>query len=1064
MSRITLSILLASLVLVSALFGIASEARAGSAFFYDPITWSQDLGTLGGSDAIGCQLNDSGTVVGYYMMSSGQRAFIWDSDTGMQHLDIPTTSYSCAYDINNHGQVVGTVDDRAFVWDSVAGFRDIGLPAGRTNAIAHRINDNGQVLVQSFSNSGYWSSYLWEDGLGWTQLPTLGLLDNYARDLNSHGQVVGSSKVQEGEPGYPPTTHAYVWSKDSGIRDLGPEDEWMSEAYGINDSGMIVGRVGYPSTTAIWTEAGGWQSIGGPIPRDINNSGQVVGGSSVWDASTGWKPIDVGLSGTAFGINDAGQITGSADTFPSPQGFIQTHAGPWDYSDPNNWDRRQINGIMRQTLEEDQTVYITDDVTLESGLTAEFDGSHDLTLLGKDADHTAALNGDVCLSTVSGGRSLVLGSAAAGQRLNLTLNGARRFDVAGTDSLVIANAIGDGTSSSGFTKDGDGMMVLSSASTFSGEVIVAGGVLVVNANGALGGAAGGTVVRDGATLVLNAPLYSGNERISISGAGVSGRGAIDADVPFKTIEFCGPLHLAGPSLVNGPWGGTLVLSGVIDDRGAGYRLTVDNQATVVLAAQNTYSGTTELTNGILRADDGVGLPKQSLLLFSAPANGPRVSALCTSGLFDRSIGADPGDVFLAGKGGFTSDSSLSVRLNGGGAVRWGDSGFFAGIGGQLVLGINTQGVVTFENDLDLNGAVRMIMVQGKDTLAVITGNLGNSAQVAAGLRKMGKGTLRLSDVNTYDGRTVIEYGVVEVPRLGLLGSTGSLGCAEDADNGEIEIRDGTLRYVGGDTVTDRRLNLYCNGVNHVRLDSSGDGPIAFIGEVVRSPVLLRLMGTNSGRNVLSGSIADGRSTESTRVFKEGSGRWILGGDNTYTGTTSVSGGSLVINGTCTGGGAYTVTQGATLSGSGAVAGDISVSGGRLAPGDGLGAFGVDGNVAIWGVLEIEVDPELGVSDCLVVSGDLDIRGCALDLVYLGSLRGGTYVVARYGSLVGEGFDDGSVPAGVVVDYNYGGESAIAIVVPEPCSVAVVLAAGVVILRRPRRAGRESGGGPLGWRV
>ena len=58
---------------------------------------------------------------------------------------------------------------------------------------------------------------------------------------------------------------------------------------------------------------------------------------------------------------------------------------------------------------------------------------------------------------------------------------------------------------------------------------------------------------------------------------------------------------------------------------------------------------------------------------------------------------------------------------------------------------------------------------------------------------------------------------------------------------------------------------------------------------------LTLAGTNTGANTISGIIADGSATQ-LAVSKTGTGTWFLAGANTYTGGTTVNGGTLNING------------------------------------------------------------------------------------------------------------------------------------------------------------------------
>lgn len=72
----------------------------------------------------------------------------------------------------------------------------------------------------------------------------------------------------------------------------------------------------------------------------------------------------------------------------------------------------------------------------------------------------------------------------------------------------------------------------------------------------------------------------------------------------------------------------------------------------------------------------------------------------------------------------------------------------------------------------------------------------------------------------------------------------------------------------------------------------------------------------------------------TTIVKDGKGYWKLTGTNIYSGTTTVKGGMLIVNGTHTGTGKVTVMTDATLTGKGKVPGLTEVqSGGTLSAGD-----------------------------------------------------------------------------------------------------------------------------------
>ena len=64
----------------------------------------------------------------------------------------------------------------------------------------------------------------------------------------------------------------------------------------------------------------------------------------------------------------------------------------------------------------------------------------------------------------------------------------------------------------------------------------------------------------------------------------------------------------------------------------------------------------------------------------------------------------------------------------------------------------------------------------------------------------------------------------------------------------------------------------------------------------------------------------------TSIEKQGTGEWRLTGKNTYSGTTAVSAGTLIVNGQHTGTGAITIRKGATLAGKGTLAAATTING------------------------------------------------------------------------------------------------------------------------------------------
>ena len=110
-------------------------------------------------------------------------------------------------------------------------------------------------------------------------------------------------------------------------------------------------------------------------------------------------------------------------------------------------------------------------------------------------------------------------------------------------------------------------------------------------------------------------------------------------------------------------------------------------------------------------------------------------------------------------------------------------------------------------------------------------------------------------------------------------------------------------------------------------------PLTIAGDVQQAAgnaagvITLTLDGTASG-NLINGSILDSLdvSPKPLKVTKSNSSVWTLSGANAYTGTTTVSGGKLFVNGDqTTASGAVSVSANATLGGTGFIGGNTTIA-------------------------------------------------------------------------------------------------------------------------------------------
>jgi probable HAF family extracellular repeat protein len=167
--------------------------------------------------------------------------------------------------INNRGEVAGFAENsspdpgcpapqvlhfKPVVWERGV-IHKLPTLGGDPDGVAFMINDNGQAVGASgncatFNPIDLYNlvpvhALLWEKGKA-TDLGNLGgqtgqAGGNIALDLNNQGQVVGNSDL----PG-DTTFHAFLWTKRTGMQDLGTlSGDVNSLSISINDAGSVVG-------------------------------------------------------------------------------------------------------------------------------------------------------------------------------------------------------------------------------------------------------------------------------------------------------------------------------------------------------------------------------------------------------------------------------------------------------------------------------------------------------------------------------------------------------------------------------------------------------------------------------------------------------------------------------------------------------------------------------------------------------------------------------------------------------------------------------------------------------
>ena len=184
------------------------------------------------------------------------------------------------------------------------------------------------------------------------------------------------------------------------------------------------------------------------------------------------------------------------------------------------------------------------------------------------------------------------------------------------------------------------------------------------------------------------------------------------------------------------------------------------------------------------------------------------------------------------------------------------------------------------------------------------------------LNKTTGGMVTLSGANTFTGGMNINAGTVSVSTIGNSGSSSNLG-----SNGTINIGNGgstgTLLYTGSGETTDKVIRL--NGsTGGAIIDQSGTGLLKFTSNFTsaNSSKTLTLQGSTAGSGEIAAAIPDAGGSGTLSVVKEGSGTWTFSGAsaNTYAGTTTVNGGTLILSKTA---GVNAIAAGGLVIGDGA---------------------------------------------------------------------------------------------------------------------------------------------------
>jgi autotransporter-associated beta strand protein len=337
-------------------------------------------------------------------------------------------------------------------------------------------------------------------------------------------------------------------------------------------------------------------------------------------------------------------------------------------------------------------------------------------------------------------------------------------------------------------------------------------------------------------------------------------------------------------------------------------LTKTGAGTLTLGGANIYTGPTAIEAGTLS-----------------------VNTLGDVGDGASALGA-PGTI-VDGRISITGFSALYYT----GAAGATNREFSIGATGGRVYNLGT-GLLTLNGDVTGSG---QFVLRG-------TGNFELNGWVQSpinGLVKTDTGILTITNVkNNYTVATSILNGTLRTAVLANSGLPCPLGAGSSVVLGQSGFAGmGILQYFGAGNASSNRtftLNSFGGTVNGGTLENATAGTkLSLSGNVTvgtTNTTLLQLQGVGDG--LLSGNISGAK----LRMVKAGSGNWTLSGNVSHAGGTSVSAGTITLNGVVpAGGSAITVDPLARLAGIGSIATAITING-THSPGDDTGVQTVSG--------------------------------------------------------------------------------------------------------------------------
>ncbi|EPD6618640.1 fibronectin-binding autotransporter adhesin ShdA [Salmonella enterica subsp. enterica] len=437
------------------------------------------------------------------------------------------------------------------------------------------------------------------------------------------------------------------------------------------------------------------------------------------------------------------------------------------------------------------------------------------------------------------------------------------FTVDADSTFTVTSELDETTATSDWdgsklTKQGDGTLILSNTGNDYGDTEIDGGILAAKDAASLG--TGDVTIAESATLALSQGTLDNN----VTGEGQIVKSGSDELIVTGDNNYSGGTTISGGTLTadhaDSLGTGTIANSGVLQVGEGELENTLSGTGSLVktgtgeltLSGDNTYSGGTTI-------DDGV--------LIAANVNALGSGDIDNSGVLQ--VGEGELENTLSGTGSLVKTGTGELTLSG-------DNTYS---GGTTIAG----GTLTADHADSLGTGA----IANSGVLQVGEGELENTLSGSGSLVKTGTGELTLSGDNTYSGGTTITGGTL------IAASVNALGSGDIDNSGVLQVGEGELKntlFGSGSLVKTGTGELTLSGDNTYSGGTTISGGTLIAanvnalgsGDIDNSGVLQ--VGEGELKNTLSGAGS---------LVKTGTGELMLGGDNTYSGDTTIADGTLI---------------------------------------------------------------------------------------------------------------------------------------------------------------------------